>query len=39
MGAYCTRTVRVPVPAKYPVRARFANWSTGASEVREYVYK
>ena len=26
------RTVRVPVPAKYPVRVRFANWSTGASE-------
>jgi hypothetical protein len=33
MGAYSTSTIRVPVPAEYPVRVRFANWSTRASEL------
>jgi hypothetical protein len=28
------RTVRVPVPAQYPVRVRLAKWSTRASELR-----
>jgi len=38
MGAYCTRTIRVPVPAKYPVRIRFANWNTGALEFVTQMY-
>jgi hypothetical protein len=33
MGAYSTRTVRVPVPAQYPVRVRLAKRSTRASEL------
>lgn len=33
MGAYSTRTVRVPVPAQYPVRVRLAKRSTRASEI------
>jgi predicted AlkP superfamily phosphohydrolase/phosphomutase len=37
MGAYSTRTVRVPVPAQYPVRVRLAKRSTRASEMPSYL--
>jgi len=33
MGAYSTRTIRVPVPTQYPVWVRLVKWSTGASEL------
>ena len=33
IGAYCMRTVRIPVPAKHPIWVRFENWSTGTLEV------
>jgi hypothetical protein len=39
MGAYSTCTVRVPVPAQYPVRVRLAKWSTRASEAVTSFYK